>query len=97
MKILIPSIKSKQKALKACTFLMTFTVSKPYPPFVLSEKEYLDSCNAELINHISYYKPRKDQYCIVMDDRAFKYDTDMDKMRLAFSDFSHGWNACRGK
>jgi len=95
MKILIHNIKSKKQAIKACKFLQVFTLSNPYPPFILSAKEYHGACSAELIKPLSYFSPQKNHYCIVMDSQAFKYNKDIDKMRQAFSDFVSGWNAAK--
>jgi len=97
MKILIHAIHTKLLAHAACKFLQVFNVSTPYPPFVLSRNEYLGACDAGLMKYTRYFKPINKEYCLVMDTRAFKYSTDITRMRTAYSDFKAGWLACRGK
>ena len=97
MKVLVIDISSPSLAHKAAAHLATFRANCGHKPFVLSHKKYIACCDAGLLEYSKHFHPRKNTYCIIVDDFPFRSYKTVDLMRTAYSDFEAGWKACLGK
>ena len=98
LKILICNTHGTKKfSLAAVKFLSTFTMARDYPLQLMSYDECLACVEINMLTYSRYWFPTKGHYAIVTSETCFKYTKTIELMRQAYSDFSSGWRACRGK